>query len=111
MRGSGAEVSAAIWSSERRLTAGNGEGGRKEAELAASTTRPPDRRLRFRRPGDAPRSVRRAQIQPNAADRGEVSILVTEAAKLLLRGLAIVAFGRRWALVQQPFVRESLPQK
>jgi len=30
VRGSGAEVPAAIWSSERRLTTGNGEGGHNE---------------------------------------------------------------------------------
>jgi len=30
VRGSGAEVPTAIWLSERRLTTGNGEGGRKE---------------------------------------------------------------------------------
>jgi hypothetical protein len=41
VRGSGAEVPAAICSSKRRLTTGNGEGGRKEAELAAGTPLPP----------------------------------------------------------------------
>jgi len=30
VRGSGAEVPAAIWLSERRLTTGNGKGGRNE---------------------------------------------------------------------------------
>ena len=73
MRGSGAEVPAAIWSSERRLTTGNGEGRHNEVRTRGehnSASRAAV--LRLRRPGDAPRSVRREPIQKNAADRSEV---------------------------------------
>ncbi len=70
MRGSGAEVPAAIWSSERRLTAGYGEGGRNDAELAASTPSP-TAGFAF---GDLGCPAVRASrpIQPNPADRCEV---------------------------------------
>ncbi len=112
MRGRGAEVPAAIWLSERRLTTGNGEGGRKEGRTRGEHNSA-SRTAGFAfgdlgmPPGRCVASLSRRTQRTEARCRS----WLPSGAKLLLRGLAIVTFGRRWALVQQPLVPESLPQK